>query len=66
MENTFQKKIKDMLNIKKKRKLNRSRFGDAALFILLLVFGMFSAYPLIMTVSNAFKSLDELFHQIKT
>ena len=61
MENTFQKKIKDMLNIKKKRKLNRSRFGDAALFILLLVFGMFSAYPLIMTVSNAFKSLDELF-----
>lgn len=61
MTNTFQKKIKDVLNFKKKRKLNRSRLGDAGLFLLLLIFGMFSAYPLIMTVSNAFKSLDELF-----
>jgi ABC-type glycerol-3-phosphate transport system permease component len=61
MTNTFQKKLKDALNFKKKRKLNRSRWGDAGLFLLLLIFGMFSAYPLIMTVSNAFKSLDELF-----
>jgi ABC-type glycerol-3-phosphate transport system permease component len=58
---TFQKKIKDALNFKKRRKLNRSKFGDISLFLLLLIFGTFSAYPLIMTVSNAFKSLDELF-----
>ena len=45
----------------RKRNLNRSIWGDAALFILLLGFGFFSAYPLIMTVSNAFKPLDELF-----
>lgn len=61
MTNTFQKKLKDALNFKKKRKLNRSRAGDFALFLLLLIFGTFSAYPLIMTVSNAFKTLDELF-----
>ncbi|HAX02425.1 MAG: ABC transporter permease [Tenericutes bacterium GWC2_34_14] len=58
---TFQKKIKSALNFKKRRKLNRSKFGDISLFLLLLIFGTFSAYPLIMTVSNAFKSLDELF-----
>jgi ABC-type glycerol-3-phosphate transport system permease component len=46
---------------KRTRKLNRSLYGDIALFILLLLFGSFSAYPLIMTASNAFKPLDELF-----
>jgi len=35
--------------------------GDIFLFTLLLFFGFFSAYPLIMTASNAFKPLDELF-----
>ncbi len=45
----------------KKRKLNRSLGGDIALFLLLALFGIFSAYPLIMTASNAFKPLDELF-----
>ncbi|HOI85032.1 MAG TPA: carbohydrate ABC transporter permease [Acholeplasmataceae bacterium] len=61
MTNTLQRTLKNALNFKKKRKLNRSKWGDAALFGLLLIFGVFSAYPLIMTVSNAFKSLDELF-----
>ncbi|MDY0133836.1 MAG: carbohydrate ABC transporter permease, partial [Acholeplasmatales bacterium] len=45
----------------KKRKLNRSLVGDLVLFLMLLGFGFFSAFPLIMTVSNAFKPLDELF-----
>lgn len=47
--------------IKTNRKLNRSLGGDIFLMALLLVFGVFSAYPLIMTASNAFKPLDELF-----
>ncbi|RJX24470.1 MAG: carbohydrate ABC transporter permease [Acholeplasma sp.] len=54
-------KLKSALNFRKRRKLNRSKVGDIALFALLLIFGTFSAYPLVMTVSNAFKSLDELF-----
>lgn len=45
----------------KKRNLNRSLAGDIFLFLLLAAFGFFSAFPLIMTVSNAFKPLDELF-----
>lgn len=46
---------------KRKRKLNRSLYGDIFLFLILIGFGFFSAYPLIMTASNAFKPLDELF-----
>ena len=45
----------------RKRNLNRTIWGDLGLFILLAGFGFFSAYPLIMTASNAFKPLDELF-----
>jgi ABC-type glycerol-3-phosphate transport system permease component len=45
----------------KTRRLNRSLGGDIFLFLVLLFFGFFSAYPLIMTASNAFKPLDELF-----
>jgi ABC-type glycerol-3-phosphate transport system permease component len=55
------KKVLRFFNLKRTRKLNRSVGGDLALFILLLLFGTFSAYPLIMTASNAFKPLDELF-----
>ncbi|MCK5387847.1 MAG: carbohydrate ABC transporter permease [Candidatus Izimaplasma sp.] len=55
------KVVKKKFRIRKTRKLNRSLYGDIALFILLLLFGSFSAYPLIMTASNAFKPLDELF-----
>lgn len=49
------------LKIKATRKLNRSLGGDIFLMTLLMIFGIFSAYPLIMTISNAFKPLDELF-----
>ena len=47
--------------IKKKKRINRSLGGDIALMIVLVLFGFFSAYPLVMTASNAFKSLDEMF-----
>ena len=46
---------------KKKKRINRSRGGDIALFVFLCLFGSFSALPLILTVSNAFKPLDEIF-----
>jgi len=47
--------------IKKRHRVTRSKYGNVALFFVLLIFGAFSAYPLIMTASNAFKPLDELF-----
>lgn len=49
------------IRIKATRKLNRSLGGDIFLMALLMIFGIFSAYPLVMTISNAFKPLDELF-----
>lgn len=47
--------------IKKKKRMSRSLGGDIALFLLLLVFGLFSAYPLVYSINAAFKPLNELF-----
>lgn len=58
---TLIQKMRQSYKINKKKRLNRSLGGDIALFALLSLFGIFSAYPLIMTASNALKSLDELF-----
>ena len=58
---TFAKKIVKFTGLRRKKKLNRSAAGDITLFAVLLFFGMFSAFPLVMTASNALKSLDELF-----
>lgn len=46
---------------KKKKRINRSLGGDIALFTLLCLFGITSVLPLVLTVSNAFKPLDEIF-----
>lgn len=46
---------------RRRKRINRSKAGDIALFTILILFGFFSAFPLIMTASNAFKPLDELF-----
>ncbi|TCM99680.1 ABC-type glycerol-3-phosphate transport system permease component [Paenibacillus sp. BK033] len=43
------------------RKLNRSFTVSFLLFLLLAVFGLFMAIPLVYAVNNAFKPLDELF-----
>jgi len=43
------------------RRLNRSYGGDAFIFILLTVFGLFFAYPLVYAINSAFKPLNELF-----
>ena len=47
--------------IKKKKRVSRSLAGDIALFILLALFGCFSAYPLVYSICAAFKPLSELF-----
>ena len=44
------------------RKLSRSTGGTFALFMILAFFGTFMALPLVLTISNAFKPLDELFY----
>jgi len=46
---------------KKKKRINRSLAGDIALFTLLCLAGITSILPLVLTVCNAFKPLDEIF-----
>ena len=44
-----------------KKKLNRSTAGNAALFILMGICGVFMVLPLVMILNNAVKPLDELY-----
>ena len=46
---------------KKKKRINRSKGGDFALFLFLAICGILSILPLIMIVNNAFKPMDEIF-----
>lgn len=43
------------------KQLNRSRAGNAILFVMMGICGVFMAMPLIMILNNAVKPLDELF-----
>lgn len=43
------------------KRVNHSLKGTIGLFVFLSIFGIFMVLPLIYTVSNAFKPLDELF-----
>ena len=47
--------------IKKKKRMSRSIGGDIALFLILIFFGLFSAYPLVYSINAAFKPLNEIF-----
>lgn len=53
--------LKIRLRSKKKKRVNRSRGGDIALFVFLAIAGSFSLLPLVLTFMNAFKPLDEIF-----
>lgn len=55
--NTFKIKRRS----KKKKRVNRTLKGDITLFVFLAICGSFSLLPLILTVNNAFKPLDEIF-----
>lgn len=46
---------------KRKKRLSRSWQGDVILSIVLIGFAIFSAYPLVFTIANSFKPLDEIF-----
>jgi ABC-type glycerol-3-phosphate transport system permease component len=52
------KKIKKLVG---GRRLNRSFGGDVFIYVLLTVFGLFFAYPLVYAINNAFKPLNEIF-----
>jgi ABC-type glycerol-3-phosphate transport system permease component len=47
--------------IQPKGSLNRSVWGDVVLMLALLLFGVFSAYPMVFIINNAFKPFNEIF-----
>lgn len=49
------------LRARRLRRRNRSLMGDMGLTLVLAFFGLFSLFPLIFTVVNAFKPLSEIF-----
>lgn len=53
--------IKRVSAFRHQKQLNRSFAVTFMLFVLLALFGAFMALPLIYTINNAFKPLDELF-----
>jgi ABC-type glycerol-3-phosphate transport system permease component len=50
-----------VISSRRERKLNRSAAGNALLFVLMAICGMFMVLPLVMIVNNALKPLDEIF-----
>lgn len=44
-----------------KRKPNRSKGGDFGIYFILILFGLFMAFPLVYAINSAFKPLDEIF-----
>ncbi|HNZ50126.1 MAG TPA: carbohydrate ABC transporter permease [Bacilli bacterium] len=62
-------KVQELEWYKQKRKfkkyrrvrLSRSWVGDIFVVLVLVLFGSFSAYPLVYTISNSLKGLDEIF-----
>ena len=55
------KGIKRLFRHRKNHKLNRSRAGNALMFTVMIICGIFMAVPLVMILNNAFKPFDELF-----
>ncbi len=45
----------------KRRSPNRSRGGDFGIYMILILFGLFMAFPLVYAINSAFKPLDEIF-----
>ena len=53
--------IKNKYNRRKFRRRNRSIGGDAILIVVLGFFGIFSLFPLLYTLTSAFKPFSEIF-----
>ena len=58
---TIAKKSHKRIHVGKKVRLSRSLGGNIFLFVILGIFGIFMALPLVYTVITAFKPIQELF-----
>lgn len=61
LEASWIQKQKIKRKSKRRKRLSRSWYGDLFLSIILGAFALFSAYPLVFTISNSLKPLNEIF-----
>ncbi|HPF86683.1 MAG TPA: carbohydrate ABC transporter permease [Candidatus Limiplasma sp.] len=59
-ENVKPVKLRRRIHFREK-KLNRSMAGNALLFLLMIICGIFMVLPLVMVINNALKPIDEIF-----
>lgn len=45
----------------KKKRMSRSKFGDVLITLMLVVMGFFMVIPLVLSIVNSFKPLEEIF-----
>lgn len=55
------KKLAKNFHREKKRRVNRSLSGNIAITLFITIFGLFMSLPMVYTIGNAFKPLDELW-----
>ena len=61
-QNIFTRSVKWLVKlIQPANSLNRSVWGDVLLIFALILFGTFSAYPMVFIINNAFKPFNEIF-----
>jgi len=53
--------MKKQKKLKGGKRLNRSYGGDAFIYSILTVFGLFFVFPLVFSINHAFKPLNEIF-----
>ncbi len=52
---------KTLKSLNRSKRVNRSNAGTIVMFLVLLVFAVFMAFPMLVIIGNAFKPLDELW-----
>ena len=59
-EKTFRRRLKKLLSPRTSQ-VNRSKYGNAVMFIFIAVFALFSAIPLVLAFGMSLKPINELF-----
>lgn len=61
LKRKYQVKEDGKVRATKKKRISRSKSGDAVLVILLVLMAAFMALPIVLSIVNAFKPLEEIF-----